>query len=109
MYVHSAGHIQHNLIIAIAFSPAEPHASSPAQLRTFNPVQVMIVCLAKYIRDDAHDLYTLCWFIYKFLILPSELSTSTFFISIFQISKLILPLPINNDHYVLNLDPQGVI
>jgi hypothetical protein len=102
MYVHSAGHIQLNLINAIAFSPVGLRAFSPAQLRTFSPAQlftfspaqVMIVCLAKYICDDAHDLYTLCQFVYKLLILPSELSTFTFFISIFQISKLTLPLPI---------------
>jgi hypothetical protein len=109
MYVHSAGHIQLNLINAIAFSPAELHAFSPAQLHTFNPAQVMIVCLAKYICDDAHDVYTFRQFVYKLLILPLELSTSTFFIGIFQISKLTLPLPINNNYYVLNLHTHGFI
>jgi hypothetical protein len=89
MYAHSAGHIQLNLINAIAFSPAQLHAFrfspaqlcnfsptqlctfsptqlrifSPAQLCTFSPAQVRIVYLAKYICDNAHDLYTPCLFV----------------------------------------------
>jgi hypothetical protein len=55
-----------------AFSPAQLHVFSPAQLRvfssaqlcTFSSVQVPILCIAKYIHDDAHDLNTLCVCIY---------------------------------------------